>query len=159
MVTLGQKIFRDIHEYIVGILFLVLVFVTSLGVFFRYVLNDPLSWSEELARYLLVWMTLFGATVGVKRGIHISIGMNLFSHFPMRIAMLGKILVNVLIIGFLLVMTYKGIQLCLVVHGYLSPVLQISMGYIWSVVPLTGSMMLFYLCRFTLADIRDMVRR
>ena len=44
----------------------------ALQVFMRYVLNMPLIWSEEFARYLFVWVAFIGAGYGVRRGIHIS---------------------------------------------------------------------------------------
>ncbi len=44
----------------------------GLQVFARYALNHPLTWSEELARYLFVWMTFIGASYGVRHNIHIS---------------------------------------------------------------------------------------
>jgi len=39
----------------------------------RFVLRDSLSWSEELARYLMVWATFIGASIGVKRGSHVGV--------------------------------------------------------------------------------------
>ena len=47
--------------------------VVFLQVIFRYVLNLPLFWTEELARYCLVWASLLGSAVAVKRGQHIAV--------------------------------------------------------------------------------------
>ena len=44
--------------------------VVFLQVFYRYVLTQPLYWSEELARYLFVWLSILGATLGLQRGGH-----------------------------------------------------------------------------------------
>ena len=41
--------------------------IVAVQVFFRYVLNQSLFWSEELARFLLVWLTFFGASVAYYR--------------------------------------------------------------------------------------------
>lgn len=54
-------------------LFLVMLAVMLLQVFFRYVLAMPLSWSEELARYLFVACTFFGAAIATKEREHVEI--------------------------------------------------------------------------------------
>ncbi len=142
MIPIVKVILRNILEYIVGILFSVLIIVTLLGVFYRYILNDPISWTEELGRYLMVWMTLFGATVGVKRGTHLRLDMNLFSFFPGWAVLIGKRLIDLCVMCFLFVVAYYGIRYCKVAQAYTSPVLGISMGYIWATVPLNGFLML-----------------
>ncbi len=43
------------------------------GVFFRYVLNDALPWSEEVAKAFMVWLTFLAAPVGLARGSHVAI--------------------------------------------------------------------------------------
>ena len=44
-----------------------------LGVAFRYVLEAPLPWSEELAKLLMVWIVFLGASAGIQRGEHVTI--------------------------------------------------------------------------------------
>ena len=52
------------------VLVLSLTAVTFAQVVTRYVLNDPLIWSEELARYLFVWVSMIGAALAVRNGGH-----------------------------------------------------------------------------------------
>lgn len=56
----------SVEKIIVNILSIVMLGSISLGVFFRFVLNNPLSWSDELAIYTLVWITFIGGSMGVK---------------------------------------------------------------------------------------------
>lgn len=42
--------------------------LVNLAVFYRYVLNDPLFWPEELARFLMVWITFIGGSIALRRG-------------------------------------------------------------------------------------------
>jgi hypothetical protein len=49
---------------------ILMIGVVAAQVFFRYVLNHSLFWSEELARYILVWLTFLGASVAYRRGVH-----------------------------------------------------------------------------------------
>lgn len=55
---------------ICGALLSVMVVVQALGVFYRFVLHDSLSWSDELAAYLFVWLTCLGAAAGAKMRVH-----------------------------------------------------------------------------------------
>ncbi|AXS83133.1 TRAP transporter small permease [Marinobacter sp. Arc7-DN-1] len=55
------------------ILFWTLAFVVFVQFFTRYVLNDSIGWTEELARYLLIVVTFAGACVAVRRNTHISV--------------------------------------------------------------------------------------
>jgi TRAP-type C4-dicarboxylate transport system permease small subunit len=55
---------------ICGVLLSAMVVVQGLGVIFRFVLHNSLSWSDELAAYLFVWLTCLGAAAGVKLRVH-----------------------------------------------------------------------------------------
>ena len=56
-----MKRLGDLVESIAGVLLAVVVGIVLIQVFGRYVLQMSLSWPEELARYVLVWLTIFGA--------------------------------------------------------------------------------------------------
>jgi TRAP-type C4-dicarboxylate transport system permease small subunit len=47
--------------------------VVFLQFFSRYVLNDSAAWTEEIARYLLMWVTFIGASIVSRRGTHIGV--------------------------------------------------------------------------------------
>ena len=64
-----------VMEVLVIALFASIVLVGGLQVFFRYVLNASLSWSEELQRYGLIWIVFLALVIGYRRGAHI--GLNL----------------------------------------------------------------------------------
>jgi TRAP-type transport system small permease protein len=158
MISIARKVYQNILEYIVGILFTVLIFITLLGVFYRYILNDPISWTEEVGRYLMIWMTLFGATVGVKRGIHLRLDINLFSFFPKWAVPAGKMLIDICVMCFLFVVAYYGMKYCKVANAYTSPILGVPMGYIWGVVPLNGFLMLLLYGHSMLVEARKRLR-
>lgn len=50
-----------------------LTLVINLSVFYRYVLNAPLSWSNELPRYLLIFAVLFAAAIALRHGLFVNI--------------------------------------------------------------------------------------
>jgi len=73
---MSQKITERIDRMVDGLLMgigAMLVVMVLLAVFFRYVLNQSLSWSDELVRYLFVWFTLLGGAVVVREREHIRV--------------------------------------------------------------------------------------
>ena len=72
--TLNAGIDRILTPLLVGLIFVLSVLLGA-GVFYRYVLNDSIYWSNEVARYLLVYITFLGATLAHRRGVHVRIDM------------------------------------------------------------------------------------
>ena len=71
--NLLEHLSRAINQWVERLLFglgFAMAMIVAVQVFFRYVLNHSLFWSEELARYLLVWLTFLGASVAYYRGAH-----------------------------------------------------------------------------------------
>ena len=60
-------------EPLAALLVLVEVFILTAGVFTRYVLGNPLVWSDELATLVFLWLAMLGAVVAYRRGEHISL--------------------------------------------------------------------------------------
>ena len=81
--------------------------IVSTSIFFRYVLNNSITWSEEIAKYLMVWMVFVGAPVAMVQSRHIAIEMfpNLFRP---RIRALIFLIVNLLIVLTMAFWTYRG---------------------------------------------------
>ena len=50
-----------------------MITVTTLGVFFRYVLNDAIPWAEEADRYLFIWLSFVGASITMRYKAHIAV--------------------------------------------------------------------------------------
>jgi C4-dicarboxylate transporter DctQ subunit len=87
--------------------------ITCLAVFFRYVLNAALPWPEEVAGYLLVWISFAGAYVGLRRGSHISFGA-LVDAMPPQSALAVRVAVDLMLAGlflFILIYSVSMIQL------------------------------------------------
>ncbi len=69
----ARWMYHNLLEWTVGALLLVIVVLSGTQVFNRYVLESPLTWTEELARLLLVWAVCLGAAAGIKKGGHLKI--------------------------------------------------------------------------------------
>jgi TRAP-type C4-dicarboxylate transport system permease small subunit len=66
---------------VVGVAFITIVVLTLAQIFFRFVLDAPLIWSEELVRLLIVWVTFIGAAVVAYDGRHLNVDVA-FQLFP-----------------------------------------------------------------------------
>ncbi len=108
------------------------------GVFTRYVMSNQASWSEELARFLLIWIGILGAAYASGQRMHLSI--DLLENKPVR-------LIAALIIAFALgVMVVGGSRLVMLTAdlGQRSPALGIPMAFVYAVVPLSGLLIIYY---------------
>ncbi|MCC8189927.1 MAG: TRAP transporter small permease [Planctomycetes bacterium] len=79
----------------------------AVQVFFRYILKNSLSWSEELARYIFIWLIYLGISYGAKIMKHIRIDAAL-GLFPARLRPLVALIGDVIFLGFALYIAYSG---------------------------------------------------
>ncbi|MFD1065009.1 TRAP transporter small permease [Oceanobacillus locisalsi] len=94
-----KNITDKLEEYLLIIILLVICSTMVVQVFYRYILNDPLMWSEEFARFLLVWLTLLGMGYGVRKGIHIEMPF-FFEKFSYNMQKVLQIGINILVLVF-----------------------------------------------------------
>lgn len=116
------------------------------GVITRYFLGGQASWSEELARFLLIWIGLLGAAYAAGKGMHLAIDL-LPEHLQGKALRRLEITINLIIIAFaLVVMVIGGIRYVFLTFtlGQISPALQIPMGYVYLVIPLSGLLVIYY---------------
>lgn len=131
----------------------VMVAVVAAQVFCRYVLNHSLFWSEELARYLLVWMTFLGASVAFHRHVHPSIDILwVRTGAGARRVMTAAAYVAALL--FFAVLSVYGLQFAHFVRNQISPALQIPKWTVMTVLPLSGAI----LCLHAWAYLLDIIR-
>ncbi len=127
------------------VLFLVvLTVVVFLQVLFRYVIQLPLFWTEELARYCLVWASLLGAGVALKRGQHIAVTY-LLDRFPAGVRK-AAVRMSQVSVGFIVVVIlWGGLELVHITQHQISPALRIPMSYPYLSIPIGAVMMLIHI--------------
>ena len=96
--------------HITSAMFFFIVILTLVQVFYRYVLNDALSWSSELTRIVFVWMTFLGSAVAINRGRHMRID-TVVGLLPARIQVMVDIAVHVAMVVFLVVVSYLSLEI------------------------------------------------
>ena len=122
------------------IVFLILVFDVLLGVFSRKILGDQIRWTEELARFLLVWISFLGGAIAYIDDKHLGVDL-LIERFDPLARRFSRVLVHGLIFAFaLFVMGVGGTRLVLerFEAGQLMPALQIEKAWFYLAVPISG---------------------
>ena len=133
-------------EYSLVILMALMVFNVLWQVFTRFIMNDPSSFTDELARYLLIWLGLLGAGYVTGQKMHLAIDYLLNKTRPNLKSKLEYV-INISIFLFaLFVMVIGGINLVsLTLYlEQISAALQIQLGYVYIVLPLSGVLIMFY---------------
>jgi TRAP-type C4-dicarboxylate transport system permease small subunit len=140
-----------ITESLGALLMLAIVVVNFLQVFFRYVLADPLGWTEEAMRYSVAWMTFLVAGAVLYRGEQLSIDI-LAGLLPPGLRRLQSIVVLLLISLFCLVLVVYGWPQALRNMRQVSPVAQIPMIIPYASVVAGGALMLVKAVCLMIAD-------
>lgn len=128
--------------------------VILLGVFFRYVLIEPLPWSEDLGRYLMIWMTLFGVGVVMQNRSHVAVTIfvdRMSPHIRKPVLLIARILV----LGFGLAMGYLGLMLLFTMMPQISPTLHIRMRWVYLGFPFYGLFLMISTLDQILEDVRS----
>ncbi len=110
--------------------------VTTLQIVCRFFFT-ALSWSEELSRYLMVWLTFLGASMGVKRGTHIAVTFAVSPLAP-RWRQGLALLVQLLALYFFLLVALYGWKLMNLQAFQVSAGLGVSMRYVYVSLPVGG---------------------
>jgi TRAP-type C4-dicarboxylate transport system permease small subunit len=145
-------------ELVIGVsLTVVMVVAVFLQVVFRYVVNQPLSWSEELARYVFVWASMLGASMGVKRKSHFGLDA-LLKLFPQTQKKAIEIVLYCLMSIFLIVLVYYGTKFSSELYVQTAPGLNITMAVPYAAIPMGGLLMLCHILLMPFATSADRER-
>ena len=153
MITL-KGLLKHPLEIVLCLLLIATVAVTFSQVIFRYVIHISLAWSEELARFLFMWIAVLGAAYGFKTKSHFAV-VFLVNRFGERLQRLIGTLVVLLVSTFLGVFVFKSVQYILgaTLHQT-APGTHLSMAVPHASAPVGGVLMLYYLLRNWWRDIR-----
>lgn len=115
-------------------------------VFSRYILTNPSSFTDELARYLMIWVGVLGAAYVAGKGNHVAITYFSEKFSPNNLERV-KVAINLIILGFAFFgMLVGGLRLVYItmVLEQLSPSLKIPLGIVYAVIPLSGILIIYY---------------
>ena len=136
-----QPIFA-VNRFIVCALLLALVLLGGISVFFRYFLDAPIIWSEELTRFLGIWLVLLGTGDCAERGMHVAFDLlqTKLGHSRAGYTLTAFINVMIIVFGFVLVT-----QSFFLIKGTLtqeSSVMRVPIAFMYLSLPLCGMLII-----------------
>ncbi len=144
-----------IAKWIMIVMTCVIFFITTFTVFTRYILNYVPSWSEEIPRYLLVWITYLGAALAIRFKEHISLDV-FFNLLPLRVRQVGHLFLNGLVAIVAVIMVVYGIGLVNHFGDDKMESIPLTNFWLYLVMPISGTLMLLYLAQDTWKRIRGL---
>ncbi|WP_047550557.1 TRAP transporter small permease [Psychroserpens sp. Hel_I_66] len=143
--ALRQKIDKTLGNILI-IIMGVMVINVIWQVFTRFVVGTPSSFTDELARYLMIWLGILGAAYVSGRNMHVAIDV-----LPQRASTKTqrklKLTVYVLIILFaFFAMVLGGSRLVYITYvlDQQSPALQLPLAFVYLAIPLSGILIMYY---------------
>jgi TRAP-type C4-dicarboxylate transport system permease small subunit len=132
--------------YVLMALMLTLVVSVTWQVASRYVLLQPSSWTEELARFVLIWLGLLGTAYAYRTRAHMAIDQlvqRLGDRWRMRVQLVA-VLAVMLFAGAVMIVGGGKLVLLTLELNQLSAVLGIRMGLVYLVIPVSGTLLVFF---------------
>ncbi len=148
-----MQLFNRALDGLVRVLRLVIVLqaaaifvIAVLAVIARYVFGGAVSWSEEVPRYLLIWISFLGAAICVDRKEHIAFDI-LYSRLPRRPRAVLRWAIDLLILAFGFVMFWWGIVFVEDFGGDLMETLPFKNYWYYVVMPISGLLIMLFVAR------------
>jgi TRAP-type C4-dicarboxylate transport system permease small subunit len=153
------KILRRLKEFKIIEIILVLQLsllcvIVLLQVIFRYILNFPLAWTDEAARFLFIWVIILAGTIAIKKKEHFSVNI-VVKKFSKKVQNKLQFVTDVILfILFFDIMVLKGVYLIKLGSLQISPALHIQMSYVYSSLFIGGILS----CCYILEDILSFIK-
>ncbi len=122
-----------IEAWVALALFWALAGVVFTQFFTRYFLNNSASWTEEIARYLLIGVVFVGASISVAKNNHIQVDL-LYRYLPQPVSRALALLVDVIRIAFFAAMTALTVQMMQKMGNYQMTIVDLPMNIVYAVV-------------------------
>lgn len=120
---------------------LVIIFLQVIA---RYLFNHSFSWSEEIARFLFVWTVFIGSALIIGDKGHMAVKLLSVKLEGKAAGTVLNVIVELCGLAFILIMIIQGSKMANVMMFQISPALGIPMGYVYSIIPISGFLMLLY---------------
>jgi len=141
-----KKRFRQPLEMALSVILVSIVGVTFVQILFRYIFHLSLAWSEEIARYLFLWLASLACAYAFKTRSHFALRF-LVDHLGRKIQGWIDILVVFIVSAFLLLFIWKALEFSIGMAQQIAPSTKISMAIPYSSSWVGGILMLYYVQR------------
>ncbi len=136
----GAKAINVIARYIVFIAFAIMAPTVFVQVLRRFILGSSFPWSEEVARYLMIWITFLGAGIAVRDKAHVAIT-GFMERLPVEKRRITQLVVETLLAGLFMLIVITGIEQMRSAWSQYASSIQISMAWVYLALPVGGFLM------------------
>ena len=121
--------FKYFEELLASIAISIVVISAFYGVISRYILNNPVAWSNEVATIAFTWTVFLGAAAAWKSNKHIHLDL-VYNFFPNKIKIISDWLKNIILIAFIGFALYLSIQFTITAYNKPTAILRIPFSYV-----------------------------
>jgi len=136
-----DKILLKLIEISVSSLLALMFIIVMTSIFFRYIINLPIFWTEELARYIMFYMVMLGSAVAFREERHPAL-LFIIQKFPIRFVKVWNLIKDAIIIIILIIIFKEGYFMALNETITKSPALRISFFWIYLALPIGALLMI-----------------
>ncbi|PKR78205.1 hypothetical protein CEY16_00135 [Halalkalibacillus sediminis] len=141
-------------RYLTSALLFAIVFVTILQVVFRFVFDSPLTWTDEIGRFLLIWVVFLGVGVVSFDDKHLAVNM-LQENMSPKVHLITTQIMRLIIIVFLVIVIYTSIDVVRVAHLNSTGALDIPYSFWRGAAPVGSALMIIFTILRSINDIKD----
>ncbi len=135
MLKRAEKLFVQLNGGVIALMMFLMYVLVFTNVVTRYVFKFSLNWTDELARFLMIWTVFLGAGLAMREGRHVAIDV-LQGYLPKRVKKYFRALIGIIILAFLVVLIVLGYQYANAMMPIKSPVLRWPMGMAYMIIPI-----------------------
>jgi TRAP-type C4-dicarboxylate transport system permease small subunit len=146
-----KKRIQDLSTFLINIskilsivLLISLTSIVVVNVFLRYIFRYPLSWGDEIARLLIVWVVFFASGIAFDKGLHIGITL-ILSFLPIKVAKQILLYSKFLILAVMLILTRDGFNLAIHSSRAIMPASEISQIWLYIPIPIGSIFVIVYI--------------
>ncbi|HEY5674288.1 MAG TPA: TRAP transporter small permease subunit [Malonomonas sp.] len=126
-------------ERLCALLVVLMVLDVWVGILSRYAVDLQITWTEELARYLMIWASLLAVSCGVYYREHVGL-MLVLEALPRRVHYATRLLIDLLGLGFFLILCYYGINLSSEGGSQYATIFNMTMTLPYAAVPVSAAL-------------------
>jgi TRAP-type C4-dicarboxylate transport system permease small subunit len=139
-----ERAFVALNRWALIVLLAAMACIVFANVTLRYLTNDSLVWAEEVARYLMVWLTFLGAGQVLRFGGHIAIE-NLHDVLPGRVGIALRGLLVIVLLGFFATMAWQGAMYTSLTRFQTTAATGISFAWVYMAIPIGCTLLAIHL--------------
>lgn len=135
---------QKVIDFLSAVSIALAVSILFYAVLMRYIFHSPPAWSQEVTRYLFVWLVMLGAASVTRDETHLNI--NVFIDLmPPTAKAIVNLCLNVLMLIFCCVLIYQSVLIYPKVSEAMNPILPISLGLLYLSIPVGAALMVLFL--------------